>query len=74
MTSRDRLWTPTARGPLRIRRRPRMAEGYPAKEVRAFDLAGYLGRRFEDLAGEHIDELKKVARRRLRRRLCPMRR
>ena len=37
-----------------------------AKEVRAFGLAGFLGERFDRLYDEHLVELRKVARRRLR--------
>jgi ATP-binding cassette subfamily B protein len=37
-----------------------------AKELRAFGLAGFLRERFDRLYDEHMDELRKVARRRLR--------
>jgi ATP-binding cassette, subfamily B, bacterial len=37
-----------------------------AKELRAFGLAGFLGERFDRLYDEHLAELRKVARRRLR--------
>ena len=37
-----------------------------AKELRAFGLSGFLRERFDRLYDEHMDELRKVARRRLR--------
>jgi hypothetical protein len=37
----------------------------PAKEVRAFDLAGYLRRRWERLFDERLSELRDVSRRQL---------
>jgi hypothetical protein len=42
----------------------------PAKEVRAFELAGYLRRRWEGLWDERMVELRATARRRLRRSLA----
>jgi ATP-binding cassette subfamily B protein len=40
-----------------------------AKEVRAFDLGRLFQARFEELAGQHVRQLRVVARRRLRRQL-----